>query len=130
VRKRGIRFSKDDLRKMLQWEGLPLPADAPAAPPPPSPPPPSPPPTPSSTVSSAAASPLKVLRDEWLNRYLTKEHQVDLASRHDNITDAANEIHDVMLKDPTVEAYTRARNIERHPIVRKLFPPSRPPKKK
>ena len=72
----------------------------------------------------------KVERDEWLNKYLTEERQVDLSMRHNKITSAAIDLHALMLKDPTVQAYAHARNIERHPTVRKLFPPSRPSKKK
>jgi hypothetical protein len=82
------------------------------------------------TSSSSAVSPLKVPRDEWLDQYLTEERQADLTKRHNGVTSATKEIHELMKHDPTVEAYAHARNIERHPIVRRLFPPSRPSKKK
>jgi hypothetical protein len=83
-------------------------------------------------VQAAAGSvtPPKVEREEWLYKYLTEERQVDLSRRHNKITSAASELHAKMMVDPAVEAYAHARNIERHPMVRKLFPPSRPSKKK
>lgn len=82
-------------------------------------------------VAAGSVMPLKVIdREEWLDKYLTKDCQVDLSNRHNKITSVAIELHAIMLKDPTVEAYAHARNIERHPMVRKLFPPSRPSKKK
>jgi hypothetical protein len=81
-------------------------------------------------AAGSASPPFKVEREEWLNKYLTKECQNDLSMRHNGITSAATELHDLMLKDSTVEAYARARNIERHPIVRNLFPPGRSSKKK
>jgi hypothetical protein len=77
----------------------------------------------------AGAGP-KVLRAEWLDRYLTEKRQADLTTRHNTVTSATKEIHELMKGDPIVEAYAHARNIERHPIVRRLFPPSRPSKKK
>ena len=81
-------------------------------------------------AAGSALPPLKVEREEWLNKCLTKECQDDLAMRHDGITSVATELHTLMSKDSTVEAYARARNIERHPIVRKLFPPGPSKKKK
>jgi hypothetical protein len=86
---------------------------------------------PAVTSASAAVSPPKIIpRTEWLDRYLTEERQNDLTLRHNDITSAAREIHGIMSNDPTVKAYARARNIERHPTMRSLFPPSRPIKKK
>jgi hypothetical protein len=71
-----------------------------------------------------------VEREEWIDRYLTEERQNDLLKRHNQKLPAVLEIHDAMVKDPTVKAYSRARNIERHPLVQKLFPRSRRKKKK
>ena len=85
---------------------------------------------PAVTSSSAVVSPPKVSREDWLDQYLTEQRQKDLTTRHNGVTSATKEIHELMKNDPTVEAYAHARNIERHPIVRKLFPPSRPSKKK
>jgi hypothetical protein len=82
------------------------------------------------TSSSAVVSPPKVSREVWLDQYLTEERQKDLATRHNGVTSATKEIHELMKNDPTVEAYAHARNIERHPTVWSLFPPSRPSKLK
>jgi hypothetical protein len=92
------------------------------------------PPSSSIELETAPSSPpvevSKVTREQWLDRYLTEERQQALLLRHNDKLPAMREIHGVMSKDPTVDAYARARNIERHPIVRKLFPPTRRRKKK
>jgi hypothetical protein len=85
---------------------------------------------PPATTSTELETTLKVSREDWLDQYLTEERQDYLSKRHNQKSSAAREIHDAMRNDPTVEPYVRARNIERHPIVRKLFPPSRRRKKK
>jgi len=81
-------------------------------------------------AAAGSVTPLKVERADWLDKYLTEGRQVELSRRHNKITSAVIELHAIMLRDPTVEAYAHARNIERHPMVRQLFPRSRPPKKK
>jgi hypothetical protein len=71
-----------------------------------------------------------VTRVQWLNNYLTEKRQEDLLARYDTKTSAAGAIHKNMLKDKTVDAYARARNIERHPIMQSLYPDGSSPKKK
>ena len=84
----------------------------------------------SETESTAAVETPKVPRDVWLNHHLTDERQKDLVNWHYELTGAVHEIHNTMLKDPTVDAYARARNIERHPIMRRLYPSGHPSKVK
>jgi hypothetical protein len=122
-----VRLPLHDVLMMLHRAGLlpdasrSTPSSAPISAPPAA--------SPESLSAATSAAAPKIPRNEWLDRYLTQECQRDLATRHNEISSVAREINKTMSDDPTVEAYARARNIERHPIVRKLFA-RRPPKKK
>ena len=96
-----IKFDEDEIRR--EW----LPAGcAEAKPEPPVEPPQSPPTEPALspsepsagaaplavTSASAVVSPPKIPREDWLDQYLTKERQKDLATRHNGVTSATKEI--------------------------------------
>jgi hypothetical protein len=104
---------------------------------PPAPAPETAPPSPPVEPETAPLSPPvesevapKVSREDWIYQYLTEDRQKDLVKRHNHKSAATREMYNAMRKDPRVEPYARARNIERHPLVQKLFPSSKPKKKK